>query len=662
MSNSLFLLILFLCLFLNPCLSDPRATEAALICTNRTSPMPQRQTFISNFLAAMDTLTPLIATQRYAAVVNGTGNTTVYAFGECMKDLTKPDCDLCFAQCKTQILRCLPYQRATRGGRLFYDGCYLRYDDYYFFNEALSAQDITVCGAQDFVGNGSIFSANVNQLVMNLSLEAPKFDGFSVGSVNNGNVIVYGLAQCWEFVNGTACEHCLAKAVSNISSCTPKQEGRVLNTGCYLRYSTEKFYYNSTQPFRNTNQESKLAIALAATSSALALLLVIATVVFIVRKNVLKRREEREQLGPLLATVNNSKLNYSYEVLEKATNYFHHSKKLGQGGSGSVYKGVLPDGKVVAIKRLFFNTRQWVDHFFNEVNLISDIHHKNLVKLLGCSIAGPESLLVYEYVPNRSLHDYFSAKRKFQLLRWEVRYKIILGTAEGLAYLHEELEMRIIHRDIKLSNILLEEDFTAKIADFGLARLFPEDKTHISTGIAGTLGYMAPEYVIRGMLTEKADVYSFGVLVMEVVSGKRNNAFSQYSYSILQMVWNLYGIGRVCEAVDPALEGQFQEEEASRLLQIGLLCVQASAELRPSMSTVVKMLSDNHDIPQPTHPPFLNSSSAEISQSRPSRTYHSQPESYTHSLGRPSRTYNSQPESYTHSSGNNSTENGIEPR
>ena len=127
-------------------------------------------------------------------------------------------------------------------------------------------------------------------------------------------------------------------------------------------------------------------------------------------------------------------------------------------------------------------------------------------------------------------------------------------------------------------------------------------------------------------------------------------------------VWNLYGIGRVCEAVDPALEGQFQEAEASRLLQIGLLCVQASAELRPSMSTVVKMLSDNHEIPQPTHPPFLNSSSAEISQSRSSRTYNSQPESYTHSLGRPSRTYNSQPESYTHSSGNNSTESGIEPR
>nr|XP_023898622.1 cysteine-rich receptor-like protein kinase 3 [Quercus suber] len=623
MFNSLFLLILVFCLFVNPCLSDPRATEAALICTNKTSSMPQRQTYISNFVAAMTTVTPLIATQRYAAVVNGTGNTTVYAFGECMKDLTKNDCDLCFARCKTQILRCLPFQRAIRGGRLFYDGCYLRYDDYYFFNETLSVQDKTVCGAQEFVGNGSVFSANVNQLVMNLSVEAPKFDGFSVGFVTNENVTVYGLAQCWEFVNGSACEYCLAKAVSNISSCTPKEEGRVLNTGCYLRYSTEKFYYNSTQPVRNSNQGSKLAITLGATSSALALLLVIATVVFIVRKNVLKRRGEREQLGAMLATVNKSKLSYSYEVLEKATNYFHNSNKLGQGGSGSVYKGVLPDGKVVAIKRLFFNTRQWVDHFFNEVNLISDIHHKNLVKLLGCSIAGPESLLVYEYVPNRSLHDYFSAKRMFQLLKWEVRYKIILGTAEGLAYLHEELETRIIHRDIKLSNILLEEDFTAKIADFGLARLFPENKTHISTGIAGTLGYIAPEYVIRGILTEKADVYSFGAVVIEVVSGKRNNTFFQYSHSIIQMVWNLYGIGRVCEAVDPALEGQFQEEEASRLLQIGLLCVQASAELRPSMSTVVKMLFDNQEIPQPTHPPFLNSSSAEISQSRPSRTYNS---------------------------------------
>ncbi|XP_059446876.1 cysteine-rich receptor-like protein kinase 3 [Corylus avellana] len=180
-------------------------------------------------------------------------------------------------------------------------------------------------------------------------------------------------------------------------------------------------------------------------------------------------------------------------------------------------------------------------------------------------------------------------------------------------------------------------------ADY-FVRLFPEDKTHISTGIAGTLGYMAPEYVVRGKLTEKADVYSFGVLVIEVVCGKRNNAFSQDSHSILQRVWSLHGTGRLCEAVDPVLEGKFQEEEASRLLQIGLLCVQASAELRPSMSLVVKMITDNHEIAQPTQPPFLNSSSAEVSQNIPPPTYYSQPESYNNS------------------SGNDITNSGIEPR
>ncbi|XP_050272346.1 cysteine-rich receptor-like protein kinase 3 isoform X4 [Quercus robur] len=537
MYHSIFVLLLFLLsFFVYSSLSDPRATEAALICTNKSAALSERQTFIANFLATMDTTTPLVATQRYAAVMNGTGNTTVYTFGECMKDLSQTDCDLCFAQSKTRIQYCYPFVRAIRGGRLFMDGCYLRYDDYNFFNSTLDSRDITVCGTQDFVGNHSVFGANVEELVRNLSVEAPKNDNFFVGFVNKGNIMVYGLAQCWELVSRTGCERCLANAFYNISSCTPKEEGRVLNAGCYMRYSTQKFYYNSSNTVggNNIHQGYHSAITLAATSSALALVLVVTTVVFIVRKKILKKRRERKLVGDLLATLNKSKLNFSYEILERATNFFHSSNKLGQGGSGSVYKGVLPDGRVIAVKRLFFNSVQWVDHFFNEVNLISDIHHKNLVKLLGCSITGPESLLVYEYVPNQSLHDYFSVKKNLQLLRWDVRYKIILGTAEGLAYLHEESKLRIIHRDIKLSNILLNEDFMPKIADFGLARLFPEDKTHISTAIAGTLGYMAPEYVVRGKLTEKADVYSFGVLILEVVCGKRNSSFSENS-SILQM-------------------------------------------------------------------------------------------------------------------------------
>ncbi|XVE92377.1 hypothetical protein REPUB_Repub01dG0092200 [Reevesia pubescens] len=647
MNQFLFFLLLFfffLSLFAKLSLSDPRAEEAAFVCTNRTASGTGRQTFIANFLAVMDTVTPLIDQQRYAAVVNGSGDTKVYGFGECMKDLDQNDCNVCFAHCKTQILRCLPFQLATRGGRLFFDGCYLRYDDYNFFNETLTDEDRTVCATNDVASiNQTVFRANVMQLVRNLSVEAPKSDGFFVGSVSRGNVLVYGLAQCWELVNGTACEGCLANVVSRISSCLPKEEGRVLNAGCYLRYSTEKFYYNSTAPaVAGNGGRRKLAIILATTCSAVALTLIITAATFLVNKKLVKKRRESKQLGALASIVNKSKLNFSYESLEKATNYFNDSNKLGQGGSGCVYKGTLPNGKVVAIKRLFFNTTQWVDHFFNEVNLISDIYHKNLVKLLGCSITGPESLLVYEYVPNRSLYDYLFVNKDVEPLRWEPRYKIILGTAEGLAYLHEESELRIIHRDIKLSNILLDEDLTPKIADFGLARLFPEDKTHISTVIAGTLGYMAPEYVVRGKLTEKADVYSFGVLVIEVTCGKK--CFSLDSYSILHMVWNHYEADKLWEAVAPVIEDNFKEK-ASRLLQIGLLCVQASAEMRPSMSTVVEMLANGTlEIPRPTQPPFLNPSSSEIRQNIPSATS------------------NSQPDSNTQFSGNSTTQSAIEPR
>ncbi|XP_015894604.3 cysteine-rich receptor-like protein kinase 3 [Ziziphus jujuba] len=644
MPNILLVLLLSLFLLLHHVVSDPRATEAALICSNNTASTQERQIFVANFLATMDVLTPLIGGRGYAAVVNGTGNTTVYSFGECMKDLSQSDCNLCFAQCKTQILRCLPFQKGTRGGRLFYDGCYLRYDDHDFFNQSLSLQDKTVCANDDFGGNLTVWKANVMELVRNLSLVAPKNDGFSVGLVNLRNVSVYGLAQCWELVNGSFCEECLADAVKEISSCSSKQEGRVLNAGCYLRFSPQKFYYNSTIGNPGNGGNRTLAIILAVVSAVIAVLLTSAAVLFFVRKKVLKKRREKKQLGALLSTVTKSKLNFSYEVLERATNYFHSSNKLGQGGSGSVYKGILSDGKAVAIKRLFFNTTQWVDHFFNEVNLISEIDHRNLVKLLGCSITGPESLLVYEYVTNQSLNDYFFGARKNEPLSWDLRYNIILGTAEGLAYLHEESKLRIIHRDIKLSNILLDKDFSPKIADFGLARLFPEDKTHITTAVAGTVGYMAPEYIVQGKLTEKADVYSFGVVVIEVVCGKRNTSFSQNSSSILQMVWNLYGTGRLSEAVDPILNGNYRVEEASRLLQIGLLCAQASAELRPSMSTVVKMLTGNHEILHPTQPPFMNSSSTEISPRIPSEGYHSQPDSNTQS------------------SGNRITESWIEPR
>ncbi|KAE9605115.1 putative protein kinase RLK-Pelle-DLSV family [Lupinus albus] len=318
-------------------------------------------------------------------------------------------------------------------------------------------------------------------------------------------------------------------------------------------------------------------------------------------------KKESINLNQISSSISISSLNYKYETLEKATDYFNSSRKIGQGGAGSVYKGIFPNGKVVAVKRLIFNNRQWVAEFFNEVNLISGIEHKNLVKLLGCSIEGPESLLVYEYIPNKSLDQFIFENNKNRILNWKQRFDIILGTAEGLAYLHGGSKTRIIHRDIKCSNVLLDENLIPKIADFGLARCFGADKTYLSTGIAGTLGYMAPEYLIRGQLTDKADVYSFGVLVLEIVCGRRNNVFREDSGSLIQTVWKLYRSNTLAEALDSCLGDDFPATEASRVFHIGLLCAQASASLRPSMAEVVYMLSNsNGHVPTPNQPPFLN--------------------------------------------------------
>ncbi|KAH0875581.1 hypothetical protein HID58_072943 [Brassica napus] len=585
---SLHLLLLLMGLFLNPVISDPRGETVAQMCNNRTMTPQQKSLVVTNFLAAMDAVSPLLEAKGYGQVVNGTGNLTVYAYGECMKDLDKKDCDLCFAQIKAKVPRCLPFQQITRGGRVFSDGCY------------------EITGV-----NRTLFRDNAAELVKFMSEEAVRNGGFYAGFVDKRNVTVHGLAQCWEPLTRSGCVECLSKASEQIGSCFGNEEGRALNAGCH----------------------NHLVVILAVTCSVVAFVLLVSAVGFLYRKKRAKKLRENKQLGPLFMLANKSNICFSYENLEKATDYFSDKNKLGQGGSGSVFKGVLRNGKNIAVKRLFFNTKQWVDHFFNEVNLISQIDHKNLVKLLGCSITGPESLLVYEYIANKSLHDYLFVRQDVPPLDWAKRFKILLGTAEGMAYLHEESNLRIIHRDIKLSNILLEHDFTPRIADFGLARLFPGDKTHISTAIAGTRGYMAPEYAVRGKLTEKADVYSFGVVMIEVITGRRNSAFSQDATSILQTVWSLYGTSNLAQVVDQVLGDNFNKMEASRLLEIGLLCVQAAFEQRPAMSAVVKMMKGNMEIPTPKQPPFLDPGSVLEARKMMSPTMDSPMEDQSQSSG-----------------------------
>ncbi|XP_043702081.1 probable LRR receptor-like serine/threonine-protein kinase At1g56140 isoform X2 [Telopea speciosissima] len=294
---------------------------------------------------------------------------------------------------------------------------------------------------------------------------------------------------------------------------------------------------------------------------------------------------------------------FSYAELKTATEDFNPANKLGEGGFGPVYKGTVPDGRVVAVKQLSVASHQGKNQFITEIATISAVQHRNLVTLYGCCIEGDRRLLVYEYLENKSLDQALFGRSGLHL-SWPTRYDICLGTARGLAYLHEESKPRIVHRDVKASNILLDSDLKPKISDFGLAKLYDDKKTHISTRIAGTIGYLAPEYAMRGHLTEKADVFGFGVVALEIISGRPNtdtNLNGEKIY-LLEWAWNLHESNCDLELVDPALS-EYNAVEAKRVIGVVLLCTQASPSLRPAMSRVVAMLSGDTEVSSVTSKP-----------------------------------------------------------
>ncbi|KAI3730903.1 hypothetical protein L1987_62083 [Smallanthus sonchifolius] len=574
--------------------------------------------FIPNFVNMMGRISTLMRNSLNATAVVGTGPDSNYGLAQCYGDLTNQDCILCYSEARTVLPSCFP----NNGGRIYLDGCFMRVQNYSFYHEYTGPNDRSVCG--NTTRKNVMFRDTVKQAVLNAVTDAARSGEYFSRVrmlVASRNESAYVLAECWRTLSLDSCRACLENASALITKCFPWSEGRVLNTGCFMRYSDTDFL-NPVPVASSTSNKGKIIAIVASVVSSLVVLIVALMIGLYIRKQryIQKKRKGSYDVKKLSKMLNDSSLNFKYSNVEKATGYWDESNKLGQGGFGTVYKGVLPDGREIAVKRLYFNNKFRAADFYNEVNMISSVEHRNLVRLLGCSCSGPESILVYEYLPNMSLDRFIFDATKGKTLNWEKRFEIIIGTAEGLVYLHENNKCRIIHRDIKASNILLDLRLRAKIADFGLARSFQDDKSHISTAIAGTLGYMAPEYLAHGQLTEKADVYSYGVLILEVVTGMENNRSktTEYTDSLVAIAWNHFQQNKVEEIFDPNLMMHLYpninyQKEAIKVVQVGLLCTQEAPSLRPSMSSVLKMLAkDDGPLPTPSNPPFIDEKTMEL--------------------------------------------------
>uniref|UniRef100_K3ZHR8 Uncharacterized protein n=1 Tax=Setaria italica TaxID=4555 RepID=K3ZHR8_SETIT len=387
---------------------------------------------------------------------------------------------------------------------------------------------------------------------------------------------IYSMAQCVPELIVDFCYRCLTN-ISNLAmtNFAGRHRGQILGAWCNLRYDTYPFYGELTS----------------------------------VPSNAKMNVHEDEALIWGLEGRNPEFTIYDFSQVLEATCNFSENSKLGQGGFGPVYKGRFADGLEIAVKRLASHSGQGFTEFKNEIQLIAKLQHTNLVRLLGCCYQKQEKLLIYEYLPNKSLDFFIFDETRRALVDWNKRLAIIDGIAQGLLYLHKHSRLRVIHRDLKASNILLDHEMNPKISDFGLAKIFGINDTERNTKrIVGTYGYMAPEYASEGLFSVKSDVFSFGVLILEIVSGQRTSGFHRYGdfINLVGHAWQLWKEERWLQLVDASI-AENQNLGMMRCIIIALLCVQENAADRPTISDVIAMLSsESMTLPEPKHPAYFH--------------------------------------------------------
>ncbi|PHT56184.1 hypothetical protein CQW23_04670 [Capsicum baccatum] len=484
----------------------------------------------------------------------------------CRGDVELQQCRSCVNNVARKLVQSCPNQKEALGG---YDECSLQYSNNQSIIETKSFSSTYYIWNPVNASKPEEFNQKLKTLLDDLRNRAA--DGGPYRKYSSGNVTgpddqtIYALVQCTPDLSPQDCINCLTEAYGNMPNCPclGKRGGRIIGPRCNFRYESSQFF---DVPFESPPPAGTL--------------------------------------GDDISDVES--LQYDFSTIRAATDNFSNANKLGQGGFGPVYKGMLPNGQEVAVKRLSTDSGQGDLEFKNEVLLVARLQHRNLVRLLGFCLDGTERLLVYEFVPNASLDQFLFDQVKRSQLDWEKRFKIIGGTARGIVYLHEDSRLRIIHRDLKASNVLLDAEMNPKIADFGMARLFTLDETQGNTNrIVGTYGYMAPEYAMQGQFSVKSDVYSFGVLVLEIISGRRNicSRKGDTVEDLLSNAWSNWREETISNLIDPVLKGSSGPNgDIMRCIHIALLCVQENVANRPTMGAVLLMLS-SHSLSLPVPVP-----------------------------------------------------------
>ncbi|PHU26584.1 hypothetical protein BC332_04916 [Capsicum chinense] len=553
----------------------------------------------------------------------------------CRGDVELEECRNCVNNVVQKLGQLCPNQKEVFGG---YDGCMLQYSNrsimgtasffvrYYLWNPANAS-------------NPEEFNQELRKLLENLRDRAA--EGGPLRKYASGNVSgpdfqsIYALVQCTPDLSRLDCFDCLTDAYGNMPDCPckGKRGGRIIGVRCNFRYESSRFFEdvvleapppagndNKTVPIGRddkivpTGKDDKAArtiIIIVVPTVTLVVLIICISVILMRRRK--KKLVNEIQRTPVDDTSIAESLQYDFSAIRAATDDFSDANKLGQGGFGPVYKGKLQNGQEIAVKRLSADSGQGDLEFKNEVLLVARLQHRNLVRLMGFCLDGTERLLVYEFVPNASLDHFLFDSVKRRQLDWERRSKIIGGIAKGILYLHEDSRLRIIHRDLKASNVLLDAEMNPKISDFGMARLFELDETQGSTNrIVGTYGYMAPEYAMHGQFSVKSDVFSFGVLVLEILSGQKNTCFrsGESVEDLLSYAWSNWHTGTAMNFIDPMLRGSTGViRDIMRSIHIALLCVQENVADRPTMAAVVLMLSSlSLSLPMPSGPAYYTHS------------------------------------------------------